>query len=189
MTRSTTTAALTASLALVAGLALGGCSSTGPGESAGPADGAPRLKVSGAFVPEPVNAAMAGGFLTVTNTGDTGDTLTSVTSDLSDDVQLHETKNQKMRQVESFDVPAHGELRLERGGSHLMFMELKRTPKQGDKVRIELRFKESEPISVEVPVEARTHNPQRSGESGEHTQHGGSSAHQHQPPQQHGTRH
>jgi copper(I)-binding protein len=185
VTRSTTSAVLAAALALTAGLALGGCS------SAGPADGAPRLKVSGAFIPEPVNAGMAGGFLTVTNTGGTGDTLTSVTSDLSDDVQLHETKDQKMRQVESFDVPAHGELRLERGGSHLMFMELKRTPKKGDKVRIELRFKESGPIAVEVPVEARTHNPQRSGGSGEHTQHGGASPHQHQPPghEQHATRH
>lgn len=161
MTRSTTTA-LSAALALVAGLALGGCS------SAGPADGKPRLEVSGAFIPEPVNADMAGGFLTVTNTGDSADTLTSVTSDLSDDVQMHETKDQKMRQVESFDLPAHGQLRLERGGSHLMFMELKRTPKRGDKVKVELHFKESGPIEVEVPVEARTHNPQRSGEHAQH---------------------
>ncbi|MFJ8694561.1 copper chaperone PCu(A)C [Streptomyces roseolilacinus] len=177
MIRSTTTAALPAALALVAGLALGGCS------SAGPADGTPRPEVSGAFIPEPVNADMAGGFLTVTNTGGAGDTLTSVTSDLSDDVQMHETKDRKMRQVESFDLPAHGELRLERGGSHLMFMELKRTVRQGDKVRIELHFEKSDPIEVEVPVEAKTHNPQRSGE------HSGHDAHGQQPPQHDGTRH
>ncbi|MFF8384060.1 copper chaperone PCu(A)C [Streptomyces kanasensis] len=177
MTRRTTTA-LSAALALVTGLALGGCS------SAGAADGEPRVKVAGAFVPEPVNADMAGGFLTVTNTGDTGDTLTSVTSDLSDDVQMHETKDQKMRQVASFDVPAHGELRLERGGSHLMFMGLKRTPKKGDTVRLRLTFKESGAIDVRVPVESRTHNP---GATGQHDGHAGHEAPQ--PSGHDGTRH
>ncbi|MFE1575270.1 copper chaperone PCu(A)C [Streptomyces fradiae] len=179
MTR-TTTAAFSAALALVAGLALGGCS------SADQADTTPRLKVSGAFIPEPVSADMAGGFLTVTNTGDSADTLTSVTSDLSDDVQLHETKDQKMRQVDSFDLPAKGELELRRGGDHLMFMGLKRTPKKGDTVRIELHFEKAGRIGVEVPVEARTHNPQGSGD---HTGHGGASTHQ-QPPSSHdGARH
>ncbi|OII67448.1 MULTISPECIES: copper chaperone PCu(A)C [unclassified Streptomyces] len=151
--RTTTARSLAAALALVSGLALSACS-TADASSDGP-----ELKVSGAFIPEPVNGDMAGGFLTVTNTGAAADTLTAVTSDVSDDVQLHETKDQKMQQVTSFDVPANGSLSLERGGNHLMFMDLKRDLKQGDKVRVELRFKESDTITVEVPVEARTHNP------------------------------
>ncbi|MET9801868.1 copper chaperone PCu(A)C [Streptomyces sp. NPDC006368] len=130
-------------------MALGGCSA---------GDAEPRLEVSGAFIPQPVGD-MAGGFLTVTNQGDAADTLTSVTSPLSDDVQIHETKNQKMRQVESFDIPANGELKLQRGGNHLMFMGIKRQPKQGDTVEIELHFEKSDPIKVRVPVESRTHNP------------------------------
>ncbi|MCQ0024679.1 copper chaperone PCu(A)C [Streptomyces somaliensis DSM 40738] len=177
---SRTATALPAALALLTGLVLAGCSSPGP------ADGKPRLEVGGAFIPEPVNADMAGGFLTVTNSGDAADTLTSVTSDLSDDVQMHETRDHKMRQVDSFDLPAHGELRLERGGSHLMFMDLKRTPKRGDKVRVALHFEESGPIEVEIPVEARTHDPR----SGGHTTHGGHGAHGHRSSPQHdGTRH
>ncbi|OII60824.1 copper resistance protein CopZ [Streptomyces sp. CC53] len=152
--RTTTARSLAAALALVSGLALSGCSTADASS-----DGGPALKVSGAFIPEPVNGDMAGGFLTVTNTGGAADTLTAVTSDVSDDVQLHETKDQKMQQVTSFDVPANGSLSLERGGNHLMFMDLKRDLKQGDKVRVELRFKESDTITVEVPVEARTHNP------------------------------
>ncbi|WP_236241991.1 copper chaperone PCu(A)C [Streptomyces sp. CC228A] len=154
--RTTPARSLAAALALVSGLALGGCSAADASAGGG---SAPELKVSGAFIPEPVNRDMAGGFLTVTNTGGAADTLTSVTSDVSDDVQLHETKDQKMQQVTSFDVPANGSLELQRGGDHLMFMELKRELKQGDKVRVELRFKESDTITVEVPVEARTHNP------------------------------
>ncbi|MFB6836601.1 copper chaperone PCu(A)C [Streptomyces sp. NPDC056361] len=149
MNRRTT--ALTAAVALAASLALTGCSSS---------DGKPRLEVSGAFMPQPV-MDMAGGFLTIKNDGDTADKLTSVTSPLSDDVTIHESKDQKMREVKSFDIPANGELKLERGGNHIMFMELKSKPKQGDKVSIELHFEKADPIKVDVPVEAANHNPQQ----------------------------
>ncbi|MGW7431292.1 copper chaperone PCu(A)C [Streptomyces sp. NPDC054861] len=153
---------MVAALTLSAGLALTGCS-TGDSDSAGGSagtDGKPALKVSGAFMPQPV-MDMAGGFLTITNESATADKLTSVTSPLSDDVQIHETKNQKMRQVTSFDIPANGELNLERGGSHIMFMGIKEKPKKGDKVSIELHFEKADPIKVDLPVEAATHNPQQ----------------------------
>ncbi|MEU2160415.1 copper chaperone PCu(A)C [Streptomyces chengbuensis] len=148
MTRRTATA-LAAALALSAGLGLAGCSSS-----------VPELKVGGAFMPQPVGDT-AGGFLTVTNTGGTADRLTSVTSSLSDDVQMHETKDRTMRQVTSLDVPANGELRLERGGDHLMFMGIKKQPEQGERIDVELHFEKSEPIRVELPVEERTHNPKQ----------------------------
>ncbi|MFF8599186.1 copper chaperone PCu(A)C [Streptomyces sp. NPDC015232] len=151
MNRRTTV--LSATVALAAALALTGCSSGGDGDK-------PELKVSGAFMPQPVTD-MAGGFLTITNSGDTADKLTSVTSGLSDDITIHETKNQKMQQVASFDIPANGELKLERGGSHIMFMGLKKQPKQGEKVDIELHFEKSGPIKVTVPVEAPNHNPKQ----------------------------
>ncbi|MFF8292740.1 copper chaperone PCu(A)C [Streptomyces sp. NPDC016309] len=148
MTRRTTLTALSTAVALAGAMALGGCASTG----------GPELTVDGAFIPQPVGD-MAGAFLTVTNDGDAADRLTSVSSPLSDDVQIHETKDQKMRRVQSFDIPANGELKLERGGSHIMFMGLKKQPKQGEKVRVELHFEKSGPITVDVPVEAATHNP------------------------------
>ncbi|MFJ9807356.1 copper chaperone PCu(A)C [Streptomyces sp. NPDC101158] len=156
MNRRTT--ALSAAVALAAALALTGCSSDGSSDSS--KSGKPELKVSGAFMPQPV-MDMAGGFLTITNSGDTADRLTSVTSGLSDDVTLHETKNQKMQQVKSFDIPANGDLKLERGGNHIMFMELKGKPKQGEKVSVELHFEKSDPIKVDLPVEAPNHNPKQ----------------------------
>ncbi|MFE5618373.1 copper chaperone PCu(A)C [Streptomyces sp. NPDC056470] len=157
MNRRTTT--LIAALALTSGLVLTGCSTDSSAGAAG-ADGKPELKVSGAFMPQPV-MDMAGGFLTIKNDSGAADKLTSVTSPISDDVQIHETKNQKMQQVKSFDIPANGELKLERGGSHIMFMALKTKPKQGDKVSIELHFEKSDPIKVDLPVEAATHNPKQ----------------------------
>ncbi|MFF9013154.1 copper chaperone PCu(A)C [Streptomyces sp. NPDC014870] len=163
MNRRTTVLSTTAVVALTAALTLSGCSSdstSGSSSGAAGADGKPELKVSGAFMPQPV-MDMAGGFLTIKNESGTADKLTSVTSPLSDDVQIHETKNQKMQQVKSFDIPANGELDLERGGSHIMFMGLKTKPKQGDKVSIELHFEKADPIKVDLPVEAATHNPKQ----------------------------
>ncbi|MEV6331441.1 copper chaperone PCu(A)C [Streptomyces sp. NPDC051909] len=158
MNRRTT--ALSAATALAVSLALGltGCSSDDV--TADNAKGKPKLEVSGAFMPQPV-MDMAGGFLTIKNDSATADKLLSVTSGLSDDIQIHETKNQKMQQVTSFDIPANGELKLERGGSHIMFMGIKQKPKQGDKVDIELHFEKSDPIKVTLPVEAPNHNPKQ----------------------------
>ncbi|WP_307717793.1 copper chaperone PCu(A)C [Streptomyces sp. V4I23] len=141
---------LAVAVAVGAGLALSGCS----------ADAGPELAVSGAFMPQPVDD-MAAGFLTVENSGGSADTLTSVTSDISDDVTIHRTTDRKMREVASFDIPADGTLDLERGGSHIMFMALKQRPKQGDKVAVELHFEKSDPITVEVPVKETTYNPQK----------------------------
>ncbi|MER6192220.1 copper chaperone PCu(A)C [Streptomyces cyaneofuscatus] len=138
-------------LALTTGLALAGCS-TGSDE--------PELKVVGAYLPQPVSD-MAAGFLVVQNSGGAADRLTSVTSPLSDDVTIHETKNQQMREVTSFEVPAGGELDLERGGNHIMFMDLKKQPKQGEKVSVELHFEKAGPITVDLPVKETTHNPKK----------------------------
>ncbi|WP_405389701.1 copper chaperone PCu(A)C [Streptomyces sp. NBC_01102] len=140
---------LVGALALTTGLALTGCSS----------DSRPELEVTGAFMPQPVGD-MAAGFLVVKNSGGT-DRLTSVSSALSDHVTIHETKNQAMRMVSSFEVPAGGELDLERGGNHIMFMDLKKQPKQGETVSVELHFEKADPITVDVPVKETTYNPKK----------------------------
>ncbi|WP_199885470.1 copper chaperone PCu(A)C [Streptomyces sp. CB00455] len=151
-----TTRRLTVALSLTAALGISGCSGSGD-EAAEPAP-----TVSGAFMPEPVNDKMAGAFMVIKNGSKTADKLTGVTSPLSDDLQIHETKDQKMQQVPALDVPANGELRLERGGSHIMFMGLKSTPKVGDKVTVELRFAKADPVKVELDVKERTYTAQHS---------------------------
>ncbi|MFG2982896.1 copper chaperone PCu(A)C [Streptomyces sp. NPDC048258] len=151
-----TTRTLAAALSLTAALAISGCSDSKDDA----AEAAPT--VSGAFMPEPVNDKMAGAFMVIKNDSKTADKLTGVTSTLSDDLQIHETKDQKMQQVPSLDVPANGELKLERGGSHIMFMGLKSTPKVGDKVTVELRFEKADPVKVELDVKERTYTAQNS---------------------------
>ncbi|MBT2451165.1 copper chaperone PCu(A)C [Streptomyces sp. ISL-43] len=160
-----TTRTLAAALSLTAALAISGCSSDGKDSPTGAGSGSgdkPKLSVSGGYMPEPVNEEMAGAFMVIKNDSKTADRLTAVTSTLSDDLQIHETKNQKMQQVQSMDVPANGELKLERGGNHVMFMGLKNTPKVGDKVTVELRFEKSDPVKVELDVKERTYKARTS---------------------------
>ncbi|MFJ5774702.1 copper chaperone PCu(A)C [Streptomyces sp. NPDC093094] len=150
MRRFSATAAIRPLVLVTAGtLALAGC---GGDEPAGP-----DLSVSGAYMPQPVSD-MAAGFLTVTNKGDEDAELTSVTSDLGE-VTVHETEGQAMREVSSLDVPAHGALVLESGGSHLMFEQLAQKPREGQTVSVTLHFTGLDPVEVDLPVKAATYRP------------------------------
>lgn len=169
MTRGRTARGAALALALTGALALGACSSdsdsdTGSasaGEDSAGEGSAPRLKARGAYVPQPVMADMAGAFVIIENSGGKDDKLVSATSDLADEVQLHETRNQQMQQVKSMPVPAGGELELASGGNHLMLMDLHRKPVKGDRVALELRFEKSDPIKLTVPVKATHYTPEK----------------------------
>ncbi|MDO0926918.1 copper chaperone PCu(A)C [Streptomyces sp. TG1A-8] len=145
-------AALTAA-ALAAGLVLTGCSGSGSGA------GGAELSVSGPYMPQPVSADMAAGFLTITNAGGARDELTSVSSDVAGRVTMHSTVGGTMEEKTSFVVPAHGRLVFASGGNHLMFEGLKRKPVRGQTVTVRLTFAESGTRTVEMPVKSATYNP------------------------------
>jgi copper(I)-binding protein len=138
-----------AALAVVGALALAGCG----GKESSAAD----LSVSGAYMPQPVSD-MAAGFLTIANKGDQDAELTEVTSDLGE-VTVHETEGGVMREVSSLDVPAHGTLVLESGGSHLMFEKVADKPREGQTVTVTLHFTGHDPVEVDLPVKPATYRP------------------------------
>jgi periplasmic copper chaperone A len=121
----------------------------------------PKLSVSGAYMPQPVMKDMAGGFLTVKNTGGAADKLTSVKSGSFGDAQLHKTSGQQMQHVKSLKVPANGSLRLSRGGNHIMFLNPERKPVKGEKVPVTLHFSKSGDVKVSMPVEATNFVPKK----------------------------
>ncbi|MEU7413830.1 copper chaperone PCu(A)C [Streptomyces sp. NPDC042638] len=141
---------------LAAALALTGCSGS---DGSGPGPGKAELTVGSSYMPQPVSADMAAGFLTITNNGGTGDELTSVTSDAAGQVTMHSTMGGAMTEKSSFSIPAHGRLVFKSGGNHLMFEKLKRAPKQGQTVAVKLTFAKSGPLTVEMPVKSATYNP------------------------------
>jgi copper(I)-binding protein len=146
-----------AALVIAGALTLAGCG--GSDSDSGSGSGKAELSVGSAYMPQPVSDEMAAGFLTVTNKGGAADELTSVTSDVAGQVTVHETVGSAMQEVKSLKVPAHGELVLKSGGNHLMFEQLKRKPKEGQTVSVELHFARSGPVEVEMPVKSATYRP------------------------------
>lgn len=140
---------LAAALALTTGLALAGCG----------ADSAPKIEVSGAYMPEPVTQQMAYAYFTIKNNGDTADKLTSVTSNLAKNITIHKTVGTKMEQVNSLAIPANGTLQLGRGGNHLMLMGLKDKPTKDDVVTVRLHFAHAAPVRVSLQVKAADYQP------------------------------
>ncbi|MFC8143755.1 copper chaperone PCu(A)C [Streptomyces paradoxus] len=144
-------------LVIAGALALAGCG--GPGSGGDSEPGKAELSVGSAYMPQPVSDDMAAGFLTVTNKGGAADDLTSVTSDIAGQVTVHETVDGAMQEVKSLKIPAGGRLELRSGGDHLMFEQLKRKPKEGQTVSVELHFAHSDPVKVEMPVKPATYTP------------------------------
>ncbi|MEV0638044.1 copper chaperone PCu(A)C [Streptomyces sp. NPDC050619] len=145
---------LTVPVAVLAGaLVLAGCGSGSGSDSGG------GLSVTGAYMPQPMSADMAAGFLTIVNDSGTKDELTSVTSDEAGSVTVHETVGGAMEEVARLPVPADGQLVFKSGGNHLMFEKLKRKPEQGQTVSVELHFAKSDPVVVTMPVKSATYTP------------------------------
>ncbi|WP_421916242.1 copper chaperone PCu(A)C [Mesorhizobium sp.] len=106
----------------------------------------------------PAGAKVAGGYFTVTNKGSAPDRLVSISSDVSDKAELHQMSVKDgvmtMRPVaEGLEIPAGGKVALAPGGYHLMFIGLKRQPKQGEKFAATLTFEKAGPVTVDFAVE------------------------------------
>ncbi|TGP23526.1 MULTISPECIES: copper chaperone PCu(A)C [unclassified Mesorhizobium] len=106
----------------------------------------------------PPGAKVAGGYFTVTNKGSSPDRLLSISSEISDKAELHEMGVKDgvmtMRPVSGgLEIPAGGKVELKPGAYHLMFVGLKRQPKQGEKFAATLTFEKAGSVSVEFAVE------------------------------------
>lgn len=153
----------TALLGAVVATALGGgailaaCGTGGQDGASGPA----RISVADSYIPLPPAGGMAAGYLTVRNDGGR-DELLKVTSPAAGSVTMHRSTESSMEQVDSLDVPAHGALKLARGGNHLMIMGWQKAPAIGDELELDLTFSKSGTITVKVPVKELTYRPGQS---------------------------
>jgi len=101
-------------------------------------------------------AKVAGGYMVIRNTGATVDRLVSAASPAAAKVELHVHINDngvmKMREVPGYDVPAKGAFELKPGGAHLMFMDIRRPFKEGEKLPVKLKFEKAGEVSAEFQV-------------------------------------
>lgn len=105
--------------------------------------------------PTPPSAKLGAGYLTVLNAG-AADRLVGAASPAAARVEMHVTLRDgeimRMREAKAFDLPAQGRLELKPAGAHLMFIDLKRPFKQGDKVPVTLKFEKAGEVKVELLV-------------------------------------
>lgn len=106
----------------------------------------------------PAGAKVAGGYFTIINTGSSPDRLLSISSDISAKAELHQMGVKDgvmtMRPVEGgLEIPAGGTVALKPGAYHLMFMDLKRQPKQGETFSATLTFEKAGAVKVDFAVE------------------------------------
>ena len=100
-----------------------------------------------------------GGFLTIENKGAEADKLLSASSPLTPMVQVHEMKmdgdTMKMSEMkDGLEIPAGAKVELKPGSYHVMFMDLKTGIKEGDVVKVMLKFEKAGEVEVEMPAQA-----------------------------------
>ena len=126
---------------------------------------------------------MSGAFGTLRNTGDVDVRITGVSSPISEVVEMHEMvpggSGMQMQEKEGgFVIPAGGELFLEPGKEHFMFMDLTEPITTGQVIELVLKFDDG--TEQDVTVTARDF---KGGEEeyvgGDHGSHGGEESAEH----------
>ena len=125
----------------------------------------------------PEGARVAAGYMVLKNNGAEADRLVSITSEISGRAEIHEMSvNEQgvmtMRPLaDGVEIPAGGEVALEPGSYHIMFMDIQNGLKEGDRFSGTLTFETAGEIEVEYAVDAI------GGGSGGHDNHDDHSAH------------
>ncbi len=114
----------------------------------------------------PHGAQVAGGYLMIENKGPNADRLVSATSEIADRVEIHEMVVQdgimKMRPLaRGLEIKPGATAKFEPGGFHIMFTNLKRPLKEGEKFKGTLVFEKAGSLDVEFNVEAMGASPGR----------------------------
>jgi hypothetical protein len=112
--------------------------------------------------PEPSNMTSmqfnGAAYLTLVNPGESADRLLRASSEIAKAVELHKSELQgevmTMQPVDSIEIPANGQVKLEPGGLHLMLIGLSENLTPGQKVLIQLVFEKAGEMTVDFEVRA-----------------------------------
>lgn len=104
-------------------------------------------------------APVAGGFVTITNSGSEDDVLIGAMAGIAKETQIHEMAMEgdvmKMRQLaDGLVIPAGETVTLAPGGFHIMFMGLNGPLVEGESLPVTLQFKNAGKVTIELPIGA-----------------------------------
>ena len=107
----------------------------------------------------PPGAKVAVGYMEIRNRGAQPDRLLSASSAVAKRVEMHVTQREgevlKMRQVESFEIPARERYALRPGGAHLMLVDVVQPLEKGQRFMMKLRFERAGELEIELEVQER----------------------------------
>lgn len=113
-----------------------------------------QLSVSNAWIRYLLPSVPAGGYMTLHNDSESDAILTGASSPDCGTLMLHKSEDKSgtemMVKVDSIKVPAHGEVKFEQGGYHLMCM--KPNMKLDERVPVTLKFKDGTALLLTMPV-------------------------------------
>lgn len=97
------------------------------------------------------------GYLVLKNNGRKSDKLLSASTEIAGKVELRPhggaSDTPTTRPVESIEIPAGGEVRLEPGGPYLLLQNLKQPLEEGQRFAVALQFERAGKITVDVYVQ------------------------------------
>ncbi|HWQ27460.1 MAG TPA: copper chaperone PCu(A)C [Dehalococcoidia bacterium] len=100
--------------------------------------------------------ARGAAYMVIRNTGTEDDALIGASSDVAMTTEVHESymegDTMMMRRVDRIEIPAGGEVVLEPGGYHVMFIDLKEPLQAGTTIEITLEFEKAGEIAVQAEV-------------------------------------
>ena len=106
----------------------------------------------------PKGAQTAIGYMTIKNNGTTPDRLTGGSIDVADRFQLHamtmEDGVAKMRELNDIEIKPGQTIEFKPGGSHVMFVNLKRPLSKGEHISGTLIFERAGKVNIEYSVES-----------------------------------
>ena len=107
----------------------------------------------------PKGAAVAGGYMKITNTGTTPDRLTGGATEAAKKFEIHEMKMEgavmKMRELPNgVEIPPGATVELKPGSYHIMMTTLARPFVKGDRVKASLTFEKAGKVDIEFAVDA-----------------------------------
>ena len=114
------------------------------------------IKVSNAWARPTVGQAPGAVYLTISNTGDGTDRLTGASADRAAMVMVHQNEMvdgvAKMRMAGEINIPAHDQIEMRPGGTHIMLEGLRAPLQTGDDFDLVLKFRNSKDQTVKVTV-------------------------------------
>ncbi len=134
------------------------------------------FSVSDAYVRAvPPGTPTTAAFMTIRNNGNADRKLLKAASPIAKTVELHNHINDngvmRMRQVKEIEVKAKGQAELKSGSYHVMLIDLKQTPKDGDSVPLTLTFDDGSTKTINAPVKRPEAMMQMGGETEQKTDH------------------